>query len=118
MGLLVALFLPPLELAGGLPSHKACVEALALNDRAGLHVAAGMEREDLDETGRENMAAVRWHLYERWAEWSAALRATDPKAHPLARRLALRELVSLVGWRAVITGQLQPPVPLEAIPTR
>jgi hypothetical protein len=101
--------LPLVALARGLPSPKACADALALN---ALWAALG-EREA--EARGENWYTLEAYsiLSSRRFYWERAAYAVDVEAEEAGRRRALGTLVRDLGWNAVLTGRIPNPVPLE-----
>lgn len=106
--LILSLLLPPLTLTGGLPSHEQCERNCQL-----ARAVYDME----DEAEKPLRAAIGgWfggRAMAQWARlevWNRARTATNDSLPWAERRLALRELVDLVGWRAVVTGELPPPL--------
>ena len=95
--------LPPLGIAKGLASHAACKERAAL-----------AEKIYQEENARDlpTWQQGRWHLADRYRQiWTYAAEATDGKRSDLERRRSLHALIELVGWRAVLTGELPGPIP-------
>lgn len=116
--LLIDILLPPVCIADGLPPHgEAAANAQLANRADGEFKALSNRLWGSDE----NAALTAWfHSHEcelRAKMWRLVARAGTP-GDVIDRRQALAELVKLVGWRAVLTGELPPPVPLEAIPIR
>jgi hypothetical protein len=106
----VALCLPPLSLADGLPCHAACV-----SNRDWADTESWRLYKLSDKCWPENPIASNFY-YDRHRAflrscntWSAAANATDPKRWAFTRRVALARLLDLAGERAVVTGELEPP---------
>lgn len=91
--------LPPLALANGLPSYAS---ASRLN-----RIAYEYWR-SFNSEGRQEDRDRATNVYMIWSHAEAAV---DTRNSADNRRRALRNLISLCGWRAVVTGQL--PVPIK-----
>ncbi len=96
--------LPPLEIACGVPSHARCVEAAAL-------ATANLAAEERAGAGLAWMPSSYFVAFRSKEAWGYAAAATTTARSGRERREALRDLIELVGWRAVLTGTLPPPVP-------
>jgi hypothetical protein len=104
--------LPPLGLAEGL-DHGYCV--------AGRKFAArwlALKQKESADRGDAWTPGDVFDACDRVNAWQEAADATDRTRDPWQRRFHLRRLVDAVGWRAVVSGQLVSPVPLELIPAR
>lgn len=98
---------PPLSLARGLPPHSVCL----------ARMAEAVRWKDLIIAARGSTLAFlpgAWFTAEEGYQiWWAAEWATDTDRISAERRDSLRQLIELVGWRRVLTGELPPPMPLE-----
>lgn len=90
--------MPPLEIARGLVSHARAVQATATAE------------ENWKRMEGTPVAGAAW---EAWWVWWLVERATDTRRSEKERREALRDLILRTSWRAVLTGQLPPPIPEE-----
>lgn len=98
--------LPWLHLAGGLPPHERCRWACAESWRWWSDVQRGRQA--------QLWAPGWWFEYmRRGTAWNYARDATNVMLPWLTRRRAIRGLAREAGWRAVVTGELPAPVPLE-----
>lgn len=102
--------LPPVEVADGLPSHERCLEAMEL---ANANYRSVLARHGM--TGEESwgQCSAADNAFTACVVWENATQATDPRASEVNRRHALRRLIHEAGWRAVLTGELPPPIPLS-----
>ena len=83
--------LPPLEIVRGWPSWERIVEA----------------REAARDNYSECQTTAAWDAVEVWGQvW----RAANTMYGDQYRREALRDLIDLVGWRAVLSGNFPPPI--------
>ncbi len=103
--------LPALSVTDCLPPHQQCREHSEACE-AYYSFMLCQSRNCLDWQRPAVEAATQDALYRAWA-WYRARHATDPAAGAAARRGNLQALILQVGWRAVLTGMLPTPFPLE-----
>jgi hypothetical protein len=99
-----------LSLVKGLPTHEVCEEQY-YNAYQHRHTTLPnfFHRNKVPVCLREWLKAkAEWRLQV----WTCAQWATKPDLEPEARCEAVRQLISVAGWRAVLTGELPSPVPL------
>jgi hypothetical protein len=94
--------LPPLSLAKCLPSEGYARERRAYGNKFAESYKGPWE--------------LRCIVHDAAWCWGKVEAAQSPTLGVRARRQALRELVNWLGWEAVLTGRIPPPVPLDWTP--
>lgn len=95
---------PPLFLARGLPAHGVCCTFSGQSNASFVCLVEGKS------------SAGPWDVVDAFIRatiWNSARLATDPNYDRRLRRVALYELIQWAGERAVVTGELPPPIALH-----
>jgi hypothetical protein len=93
--------LPPLAVARCLPTAE--------HARAAVDFAAKFLE---GYSGGPVVSVVEWNLWY----WRTVLDVHNEERSLYSRRHSLGQLVDWLGWEAVLSGRLPPPVPLDLIP--